>query len=463
MDVAGRVAADTLGFITADLPGAFIADTLYQGYKKKGKPQRRSGRMTSRSRSRGRSMLRTPSTTRKKRKASVSRSKSKARGHSRSKSRGRHSKKENAYQEQNAEAIVKKNKKVTLRKHKEPHVSKKFRLAVEAALSPKEIRGDMHLIYCSSIYDLSQISNDAQGYWDTINNPGLDGGWMFLLDHFKDAYSRMWFGKVTSYTSGFLTPAHDPTNVGYAHMKFKIIDSYSEFEFKNVSLRTVILRLWEVKPKTNGSMSVNSPLSQKAYDDGGVEQVLLDSYTTPTTQWYNALAADKINNAVSDGEGNALDPTKLMLSPQYSKSMKKQFAFSFREVILESGQTHKFKIQGPSEISIDEEKCFKNSIWQNVRTFSRGLICAVYQDLTIALPTSGAPTVGGRIKDSASSNTNIPFIAMERQDHFTLEMQEEAVGPNRHPVMIRGIYSANPSSVKPAEVKQQNPTAMVTE
>lgn len=351
-------------------------------------------------------------------------------------------------------AVVKdqKKKRVELKKKKAPHVTSKFKRAVEAALSPDKLKGTYHLITFDSGLDLTTMSADQQVVFDTINNPLLDGGFFFSTDHFNEAVQRLWFGSTAVYNAGFLKPT---ANGNYNQKKFRVIDSYSTLEYKNNSTRTLTLNIFVCAPKQKGACAIDNPYSQNVYNNQGVTVATQDQILYPPQRyWADALTEDFVQNYSSNGLGAVLPNTTLALTPVSSKTFNAMWKAEQKKIVMLPGTSYLLKLQGPSDLELDYQKFNSDSIYQNVQKFTRGVVTCVMADMTDS-------SLGGTQRTAPAATSSIkPFLSMERQDHYRIEMPDTLVATgSRRDGYIRAVVNKGTAVGTQEEVTMENPIA----
>lgn len=467
--VAGRIAADTLGFIGGNLPGAIAADVAFANHYEVGK--------------RGHSTYPTPprTPTKKHRKGDLTleqlvnlspmpkklggrKGLKKVKGKTAKRSwsvsvRKQHSKppqKAGGITDAGVKQVAQHSKRVLLKKHKLPSVTKKFKQAVEAALSPNMLKGTYHTLTLDQGLDLTLLTEDRQYCFDTINNPNLDGAMLFTPDYFLDAVQRLWMGTTTAYAAGYLKP--NQAGYNYANRKFHCIDSYATFEYKNNSQRVISLKIYECAPKRKGAYLTENPYAAGFYDNLGVAAAAQkDPMWPPLKAWTDALNQDFVLGYSSAGTGGALSNAIIGLTPTSSKTFNNLWKTNLVQVRLLPGQVYKLKVQGPSDIEVDYEKFNMDSIYQNVQKFSRGIIHIVNVDMTDGTLGGSARTVPSNLSNGGVPGVH-PQLSIERQDHFRFQMPDRDVPlASRQDRYIRANVFSGAAYGGQIEVDMENP------
>lgn len=457
---SGLASAGVLGGITADLPGAALAVKAYQSRyerRKRTRPYPTPEKTPSKK-------PRTDISVKPRSELSMAPKKiMKARARKRTKAlRTKHVKKAklpkppNGAGDRGLVEVSQHKKKVELKHKKVPHVTAYFRKAVEAALSPKTLKGTYHLMYCDQGLDLTTVSEDRQVPFDTINNVNYDGGMLFTVDHFNEAVQRLWMGKVTAYGSGDLDPRG---NGNYSNRKFKVINSWTSFEYKNNSTRVITLKIYECAPKKYGATRIDTPYTNAYYDNlGNIVAAQKDPLYPPQKYWGDALQQDKTLGFSADGVGGFLSNTSLGLSPNSSKVFNAGWKVELKQVRMLPGETFKLRIQGPSQLELDFEKFNSDGVYQNIQKFSRGLLNIVTLDMTDL-------SLGGTARAPAVTTTTIkPFLSIERQDHYRFEMPDVNIPvDSRVDRYIRAYMSNGIVAGVQEEIAKRNPQAYINQ
>lgn len=472
---AGRLAAASLGFIHGNLAGARKADKAFQMLyeRRQGAGVKKSSpemQKRSRSRSRGRSSISSYGSGAKQlRGASLNTSmrtasRSTSRSRSRSRVRFTHSQ-QAANKHAKGEGVAvrqRKGKGVLIRKKRMPKISKTFKLKVERALEPTLIRGSYHATYTGGVLTFNGVTD--QQYHNAMTT-GLDGAALFSTDHFLDAASRLFNGKVGVLSVGNLSPiAAGSYFVGgvYKPLKFRVRSCSVRYNLKNNTLRTTYLRIYECAPKAKGGGStVDSFTANKEWQmtlaTGVIASVAAtDAVLEPNTFWGNCMADDFASGYSSTtnaaGAAIVMPLTLLGVSPMASKTFARSYKTAFKEYVMLPGECISFVVNGPSNLELDYEKYLKNEIYENVQKFTRFMLMTAYPDLTTTTLAGGGRTPNALVTEG---------LVWEREDSFVLEMPELSAVGARHDGYIK-IVAQPQTTGAVQEVNVDAPLSMIS-
>lgn len=356
----------------------------------------------------------------------------------------------------------KKSKGVALKKAKLPHITKQFKHAVERALEPSMIRQSFHATFTGG-YNRMNNSIDTQAVFSSTN--GQDGMGYFSASHFLDAVSRLFNGKVTALNLGGINTgaAGSYFATAYTPLKFKVRNSWSTLDYKNNTLRTLKLKIYECAPKAKGGGSFNNLYQSRGLvivdPVTGATSFLAaqDAVVEPVTGWAFNLLDDFIDGYSSTVNAipakAAIPQSTLGLVPGSSKNFARTWKTDLKEFILLPGESCRYYIQGPSDLELDYEKYIFDGTYQDVQKWTRFIMNVCENDL-VSTTLSG----GGRYP------TTLPTegLVWERNDHYVLEMPEQAGVANRHDGYIKIVQQPTVAGAGNV-VEYEAPVAVLTQ
>jgi len=264
----------------------------------------------------------------------------------------------------NASAVLTRKKKgVAFKKRKRVIVSKKFERKVKQALEKEDLQGKyLKVTYARMSPPGSQTTQSV-----------IDFANVFAPIEYADAADILFNDRV---------PVENPTTAtlnwdNYAVRKDTVINSSMQLEMKNMSQRTYTLKIYVAQPKQNPT-------------DIAPNDAVAD--------WASGLvvATGIGTNPLSNGHTTLYSaPTDC---PQFNQFWKCQC----ETVVLQPGQSHTYKLQGPNDYVLDYNKLIMKNVvggttWMlPYAKFTRNVFIAGYCDLvTSTLAGSGRFPSGG--------------------------------------------------------------------
>jgi len=338
-------------------------------------------------------------------------------------------------------------KKTSVKKNKRHiKVSPVFAKKVKEVLENKELKG----VFSERQFGaFAQQNNGGQSVNSDNLVPNSDG-YLFDPNRILDAASVLWNGK---------TPAvsHALTSSSFSQQNFKVnvVDSYSDFTFKNNTKHTWTFNMYELLARSNR------------------EQAVIGS---PTAYWAGCIQADRNNGLSLNGNnyyagfGTYLNTT-IGAKPGMTQSWSTVFKSTHNVVVIEPGQTYNHRVQGPKDTMYDFSKFYVRDVFNNLAAGkTMALMVVAYPDITSTNTGSG-----GGVGRYPHGDFNIgDFICVERYDHYTLSVPEQAgftfggstspgvVQPLNHrkKVYCHNIYNngLTPASGNERRIDETNPT-----
>lgn len=306
-------------------------------------------------------------------------------------------------------------------------LSQRFKKAVQIAVENKGPIGKMNIVKAGVGFpssDLALAVNKQIVYNGNLESAFMSA-WDFTVDQFVNAASIMFNGALYDETVTAGVPlALSPliTNrFSEKNGKFDIKSSWIKYELANNTLRTVNIKVYEVKSKHPRSYVIGNVATKKVWQLSGTPTVYSQASNSlglldPLNEWISSATDDLLTNARSTaltGGYAAVLPTLLYNAPMQSPSFKQEFdAQMYREIKLEPGQDYSFYVQGPSNYQIDLEKCVQDAYYMNIQKFSRGMLFVCYLDLV-----SGSTSGFGRL---GKGNGNVSGVSCEKTFHYEM-------------------------------------------
>lgn len=330
-------------------------------------------------------------------------------------------------------------------------LSQRFKKAVQIAVENKGPIGIMNMVHGGIGLDSASFAAldntqlvSAGSLWPTVLPSTTKlSEWDFTVDQFVNAASMMFNGALysTTITNGvpeYLSPLitnRFPEKNG----KYDIKNSWIKYEMANNMLRTVNVKVYEVKSKKTRSYVMGNKAATKVWTISGTPPVYSQVTNSlgvqdPIQEWANAATDDATLSSRSIATNYSAVPINYLYnSPMQSPSFKSQFdAQVIREIKLEPGQDYNFYVQGPSNFQIDLEKCFHDTFYYNIQKYSRAIMFVCYLDLV-----SGAVTGFGRL---GKTNPNLSGFACEKTLHYEMYAPGQTSESNLKSVKLENQY-----------------------
>jgi len=376
----------------------------------------RAKRKASRSNSRGRTRTRTSSTVRS---ATTSRARSipaTATSGSRSSSRGRVSR--NIYSvassrsERNALVRGRVKKSVSFKKKPIIKVTSKFKAQVKKALQPGKAVGHFTEIDGTGQAILSVVNGGKQEVFNIAPNGGAGNNWaIFSPVDVLDAASCLFNDKPATQTKATASGSITVPGAGsfdIRNVKIEVLKSSFQAAFKNNSLRTLMLTLYECSPKKL-SNSVTDSTAEEIWRQAMLNEAN-SAFLLPNSKAINIAGTE---------------PSTLYATPYMSKTFKAAFNIEQHDIVLDPGQTFEHYMEGPTGV-YDFAKFWKpdgttsaDVFYNMVPSKTRYLFCVMKTDLcNTDLGASGRYGVPGTQQR----------LLWEYQKKFTILAPEQAGG-----------------------------------
>jgi len=213
------------------------------------------------------------------------------------------------------------------RKRKTPGVTKRFKKKVKAALSNPAPIG----LYTETSAGYIALPGDGYQGVSTLSGITIDGSHCYFSPvHILDAASILWYNKIPS----GIKAQGEPGNLPIQNLKIYVEDQYVQITYRNLTARTLLLKLYDCSPKTIMDSNTNS--------------------SDPSNVWGQAFQDEQPPARpplVNRGYLNPLQnfPGVLYATPTVSPQWKNQFTSDVTSVILEAGKTYVHTLRGPSK------------------------------------------------------------------------------------------------------------------
>lgn len=339
-------------------------------------------------------------------------------------------------------------KKLKSRRGKKVVVSKKLRKQVKQIMNGKELSGKyvvsrMGTIGVSnptsqtptvSIYGVATLPTHFQLWtqkstWDysswfipqkvdastndvTVNtnfNPH-DAYTFFHPAKFIDAASVLWGGKAItpqgwlSQTQNITTRAAadggmgDPNRV--SNVRFHIVNSFVEFEIKNVSQRELKIRIINCTPRIK----------------------LASQY--PLTTLVEGIAEDITENGIMAASQSDAYLNNPLFNPRDCAYFSGQYSYSLMEIVIKPGETCKHSIQGPKNVTWDSKNFLINKL-EGEQYNMKGTQSCIFQVLPDVQVTDTNLAAGSFINTANSNVFKLPIV-VNTIETFNLKCPESA-------------------------------------
>jgi len=286
---------------------------------------------------------------------------------------------------------VKKNKRA-------PKVSKAFSKKVKDVLSKDIVTG----VYTNTVY--GSVTQDTSD-WQTVRDLGTTLGGMMMFNPIAvfSAASVLWKSALPrremDWNVGAPSQYFDPTTV-----VINVKNSYSTLSFKNNSIRSFTLDIYNCMPKSNRAATIDSP---------------------PARVWVNCLNDDYIAGLAKVGaNGGATtripDIGFLYATPGQTSGFSREFTYTHRTIKLDPGQDFTHNVQGPKNTKYDYAK-FQDPISNGFFDVQKGKSVFVMAVVRADLVNSSTGHHGHLQADAPAGQS----ITIERRDHYILGMPEQ--------------------------------------
>jgi len=412
MEYVGAAAGATLGYITNNIPGAYIG--FNEGYRR-GKlyqmaPITRSQTRKAALRKRVRSRViavRSKDSVKPLMKAYVD------------KGNGGPPK-GNVESSKNARGVNVKNrfnKKVSFKKPKSVKISKDFRLKVSKALEPRNSHGKFQeVFYIRHLMGLSFGNKQCfERLYAGVYNNNSDST-LFTPIAVLNAASVLFNNKTASLTQAttsginttFSANTMDPRTA-----KVTVKNSFAQFTLRNNSRRTWIIQLYECSPKK----------MHNQIDEG-------DAYT----QWGNCMI-NETNNPTDETQKKinlaGATPNTLYATPFQCAAFMKSWNVEKHDITMDPGQVYTHTVRGPSNTVYDFAKFWKadssgsaDQFFNTVPSKTRCVFFTARLDLCYSSTTNAV----GRWGIPQYSSLDTETLISEWKQYFNISIPEQAGG-----------------------------------
>lgn len=391
METAGRVAADTLGYIVGGTRGAFIADKMYRTYQKNKQPMAPvpkrlpSTPISVQVPKRPRSV--TASTSRRGSNASSSMFSrlASARSATRVASKG---------DSTNVRTYAVKKKSQGVRKEgikKKVKVPKKLRKQIKQVLKASDHYGWMLETFS---FKLTPTSEGQSVF--SVGQLVASSPIMFDPVYVAHCASVLFNGKSSTASPGLNDTGYFPLKP----LKVNVHKQTSTFRFRNNSARTMYIKLYEVSPKN------------RSHDTDG---------TAFGGYWNDCMANESntggVGNPAKINLSNA-SPAVLYSTPYMSPSVTANWAIDQTSIILEPGKEYVYTMTGKNTEYKYSKYYRPNEFFVNEQKFTKQLCIAVHYDMI--------STTLGVATRKTSMVTGSPYgLLVEQTKYIKLSMPEQ--------------------------------------
>ena len=296
-------------------------------------------------------------------------------------------------------------------------VSKHFKEALDKVNESKKYHGSKTDINFAALNTTVNDQQSVDGFTELTTSYSK---WDFLPEYYIDAVSCLFGGKTVSLANWIATSAGTlgvgvtPETATYGSaLKFKIINSFTRYHYKNNTPRIMTLELYECAPKKSSYLS-SSPTSLGGTVTSGAQDALIN----PAYFWNECLADEQ---SVGINMSNA-SYTMWGVTPSSCPAFKKQFNVTKTVIVLEPGSSYDHFLQGPNEFEFNYADMFSSTLFQSIQKFSRYLLPIVKVDIGGA--TSGVAPFGRLFHTNSITTGNI--FGYQRTMHCKVEMPEMA-------------------------------------
>lgn len=406
---AGRVAADTIGWLTAGKQGVKVADKAYTALTQQlGKDRQEPKQIPDMA---GRS-----SNVRHKRKRKGSKKSFKKKKTSKFTKRDGSDNYQTAHLRSGRKVSSKAKGRKTLK------LSKKFKKAVKQVIRNFTPKGYYTERYYgrytpgnmeNRIYDLGLGWNDAEGGYTTVN--GVSSAMFFDPVKVLDAASVLFHGKSPSGKKAIVDGMFDED---YAEVD--VLRQWVRMEFKNNTSRDLVMKLytWQLRNDTK-------------LKDGDF-----------SAEWAAAASSESFSLVPNNQNGNlnrASAPiTEIGMNPNFSNSIRKRFSIEEKEVRLEAGKSFVHLVQGPSMLY--NYSSFKaEGVFNGFQKMCKGVCMALSTDMTgttqgvtpeqapVLTSNTGHQHRWTKLPSVPNSEINHPYgILVETTYNYVIRMPEQS-------------------------------------
>lgn len=355
MNLAGRVAADTLGFITGDIPGAFIADKLYRTYQKNSKRmapiRKRKPSHTVSVQISKRAKSSTPSV------ASSSRRGSRSSFSMRTTRSGRSVATASSSIKPNVRTVAIKTKSQGVKKE---GVKKKIKV-------PKKLRKQIKQVLKTSDHIGWSLENFSQkftpiGFGQNCYQLGQ------VVQGVPNMFDPTYVAHIASclFNDKTITSAPTLSDAGYfplKALKVNVLQQTATFRLKNNSARTMYISLYETSPK-NRSEDTNGREFFDYWRDCLVDEAL----TGGSTEGARLNLAD-------------MQPYTMYATPYMSPAVTANYAIDQTKIILEPGKEYIYTMNGGAREYNFSKYYRPDNAFINEQKFCKQLMAVVHLDM----------------------------------------------------------------------------------
>jgi hypothetical protein len=403
---AGRLGATTLGFAAGDIPGAVAAYKAFDLYEKFFPEESMPASRRRRSR---------PTRNRRR----VKRSKRSTRKSSRPlRLRGGRSGPSEPTQYR---AGIKRYKAKSVRiKRKGVKISSAFRKKVKQAVKTTKAHGKLHIQYKNGLVGETSFAENRQYIWQGMADV-KDGNYLFTVDQIRNASCVLWNGGLW-HEDKFHQPDFAGSWPDWYNMRLHLKNSYAKYNITNVSLRTVHLKVHEVKPKGKQSFNYTTQDNYWAFNESTKAITSLSAGVhrigNLDTEMDRAIGSAKGVEAlayVDNTSFQTMSKSFIGVHPNMITNFRSRWTTNaINEFVIEPGQEIVVYVQGPKDITIDMEKyVLDGKIYNMDPKFTRGILFTAHLGI-VRGATSGSSRMAG------GTDANVAILGMEATTTYEL-------------------------------------------
>lgn len=393
----GRAAADTLGYIAGNIPGAIGADILYQTMANGMRTPSRTPKKRARSQSRGRSAKRGRTT----RSVSFARSRSRSRV-SRSRSRvsgGRaHSDDYHAPGFHKGKSVVAKRKPIV-------KLKPAMKNAIKKVMAGSDLQGRFTKKVISFLW-FGGVAADGGNYNNKQRMDYLGVPTAFTPNDFLEAARILWKNGAQSPNS---TPPNYDSAVDFGLTNFvpTVINSYCKIKMRNNSTRAYHIDLMIIRTKKRAA---------------GLD---------PRGDLIAQLDRREESKEIGNAGGNVFDETveKLGLMPTDVDGWRANWQPETITIILQPGQTYEYFVQGPKMQEINYAKILNGDVIEQDQKWTRYFLVRFHTDLISSAGTGGTAGTPGYFAETSALTGGVwdgRGICVDQTYHTHMKMPEQA-------------------------------------
>jgi len=222
-----------------------------------------------------------------------------------------------------------------------------------------------------------------------------------VLWHNKQIEEKGWTTQTGNIQNRITTAGAEGNQNRVSNVSFQIVNSFVEFEIKNVSQRSMTLRILTCEPKHK----------------------ILSQY--PLSTIVTGVGEDVVENGALYAVSSGVDPNNPLFNFRDSPYFAGQYKYDVMEVIVKGGETCKHSLQGPKNVEFNTAKFLVNTLngEQYNMKGTKNVIIQVLPDAQIT--TSGIPGNYMEYSGAPSNNYKCPLI-VTRIETIILKVPETA-------------------------------------